>query len=51
MSLALIFGYLTQGETSILIGVILTFTIVQFIESYVLEPFIVGDKVDILHFS
>ncbi|MBZ9632239.1 AI-2E family transporter [Salegentibacter sp. LM13S] len=47
MGLALIFGYLTQGETSILIGVILTFTIVQFIESYVLEPFIVGDKVDI----
>jgi predicted PurR-regulated permease PerM len=47
MSLALIFGYLTQGETSILIGVILTFTLVQFIESYVLEPFIVGDKVDI----
>ncbi|PKD16094.1 hypothetical protein APR41_09885 [Salegentibacter salinarum] len=47
MGLALIFGYLTQGETSILIGVILTFTLVQFIESYVLEPFIVGDKVDI----
>jgi len=47
MGLALVFGYLTQGETSILIGVILTFTIVQFIESYVLEPFIVGDKVDI----
>jgi predicted PurR-regulated permease PerM len=47
MGLALIFGYLTQGETSILIGVILTFTVVQFIESYVLEPYIVGDKVDI----
>ncbi|WP_231563358.1 AI-2E family transporter [Salegentibacter sp. Hel_I_6] len=47
MGLALIFGYLTQGETGILIGVILTFTVVQFIESYVLEPFIVGDKVDI----
>ncbi len=47
MGLALLFGYLTQGETSVLIGVILTFTIVQFVESYVLEPFIVGDKVDI----
>lgn len=47
MGLALIFGYLTQGETSILIGVLLTFTVVQFIESYVLEPYIVGDKVDI----
>lgn len=47
MGLALLFGYLSQGETSILIGVILTFTIVQFVESYVLEPFIVGDKVDI----
>ncbi len=47
MGLAVLFGYLTQGETSVLIGVILTFTIVQFVESYVLEPFIVGDKVDI----
>ncbi|MGB3775114.1 MAG: AI-2E family transporter [Leeuwenhoekiella sp.] len=47
MGLALTFGYLTQGETGILIGVIVTFTIVQFVESYVLEPFIVGDKVDI----
>jgi predicted PurR-regulated permease PerM len=47
MGLALIFGYLTQGEISILIGIILTFSIVQFIESYVLEPYIVGDKVDI----
>ncbi len=47
MGLAVFFGYLTQGETGILIGIILTFTIVQFIESYILEPYIVGDKVDI----
>ncbi|MDR9457195.1 MAG: AI-2E family transporter [Salegentibacter sp.] len=47
MGLAVIFGYLTQGETGILIGIVITFTIVQFIESYILEPYIVGDKVDI----
>lgn len=47
MALAVFFGYLTQGETGILIGIILTFTIVQFIESYILEPFVVGGKVDI----
>lgn len=45
--LALAFGFLTTGETGVLIGIIITFTIVQFIESYVLEPYVVGDKVDL----
>ena len=45
MALAMAFGYLTSGEISILIGIILTFTVSQFFESYVLQPFIVGDKV------
>lgn len=45
--LALTFGFLTTGETSVLIGIIITFTIVQFIESYILEPYVVGDKVDL----
>lgn len=45
--LALSFGFLTTGETSVLIGIIITFSIVQFIESYVLEPYVVGDQVDL----
>src|SRR5690606_35171111 len=45
--IALSFGFLTTGETSVLIGVILTFAIAQFIESYFLQPFILGSKVNI----
>ncbi|GEQ86429.1 AI-2E family transporter [Patiriisocius marinistellae] len=45
--LALIFGYLTQGEIGVLIGIGLTFTITQFIESYILQPYVVGDEVDL----
>ncbi len=45
--MALTFGYLSSGETSVLIGVLLTFSIVQFLESYVLEPYVIGDKVDL----
>lgn len=45
--MALVFGYLTSGETSVLIGIILTFTVAQFVESYVLQPYVVGDKVDL----
>lgn len=45
--LALIFGFLTTGETSVLIGIIITFTLVQFIESYVLEPYVVGERVNL----
>lgn len=46
-ALAMAFGYLTSGELGILIGIIITFTVAQFLESYVLQPFIVGDKVDV----
>lgn len=45
--MALAFGYLTSGETGVLIGIMITFAIAQFIESYVLEPYIVGDQVDL----
>lgn len=45
--LAMAFGYLLSGDTSILIGIILTFSIAQFVESYVLQPYVVGDKVDL----
>lgn len=45
--LAMIFGYLTSGDTTVLIGIISTFSVAQFVESYVLQPFIVGDQVDL----
>lgn len=45
--LAMAFGYLTTGDTGILIGIMLTFGVGQFIESYILQPFVVGDKVDV----
>ena len=46
-SLALVLGYLTTGETSALIGIIITFSIAQLLENYVLQPFVIGDKVDL----
>lgn len=46
-TLAMVFGYLTSGEIGVLIGVIITFTVAQFFESYVLQPYIVGGKVDV----
>lgn len=45
--MAMTFGYLTSGETGVLIGIIITFSIAQFVESYILEPYVVGDKVDL----
>lgn len=45
--LALGFGYLTSGETGVLIGIVITFSSAQFLESYILQPFIVGSKVDV----
>lgn len=46
-SLALILGYLTTGETSTLIGIIITFSVAQMLENYVLQPFVIGDKVNL----
>lgn len=45
--IALSLGYLATGETTTLIGIIATFSIAQFVESYILEPYIVGDKVNL----
>lgn len=45
--MAMAFGYLTSGETGVLIETAITFAVAQFIESYVLEPYVVGDKVDV----
>ena len=35
------------GDSTALLGVTITFGIAQFVESYVLEPYIVGDRVDL----
>lgn len=45
--LAMSFGYLTSGDTTVLIGIILTFGIAQFVEGYILQPFVVGDRVKV----
>ena len=45
--IAMTFGFLTSGETGVLMGIILTFSVAQFVESYILEPYIVGDRVDL----
>lgn len=45
--MAVAFGFLSSGDTTVLIGIALTFTITQFVESYVLQPYIVGEKVDV----
>ncbi|MEX2592698.1 MAG: AI-2E family transporter [Anditalea sp.] len=45
--IALAFGMISGGDSGTFIGVIIVFSLVQFIESYILEPYIVGDQVDI----
>lgn len=45
--IAIIFGFLTSGETGVLVGILVTFSVAQFVESYILEPYIVGDRVDL----
>lgn len=47
LTLATVFGYLTTGEISVLIGIIATFTVAQFVESYILQPYVVGDRVNL----
>lgn len=45
LAMAMVFGYLTSGDLDILWGIIITFTVSQFVESYILQPYVVGDKV------
>lgn len=47
VAMAMAFGYLTSGDTNTLIGIIITFSVAQVLESYVLQPFVIGDKVDL----
>jgi len=46
-AMAVAFGFLSSGDTTVLIGITFTFAITQFVESYVLQPYIVGDRVDV----
>ncbi|GAA4323388.1 AI-2E family transporter [Pontixanthobacter gangjinensis] len=46
-TMAVAFGFLSSGDTNVLIGIALTFTITQFVESYVLQPYVVGERVDV----
>lgn len=45
--LAMALGVASGGGSGTLIGVVIVFSVAQFIESYVLEPYVVGDQVDI----
>jgi predicted PurR-regulated permease PerM len=45
--IALSFGYLTTGETGVLIGIIITFSVAQVLESFILQPLIFGNTVNI----
>ena len=46
-TMAVAFGFLTSGDTTVLIGIALTFTVTQFVESYALQPYVVGERVDV----
>ncbi|WP_157492606.1 AI-2E family transporter [Echinicola pacifica] len=45
--IAMLMALVSGGQTSMFIGVSITYGLAQFIETYILEPFIVGDKVDL----
>jgi len=45
--LAMALGMASGGGSGTLIGVVIVFSVAQFIESYILEPYVVGDQVDI----
>ncbi|WP_143960893.1 AI-2E family transporter [Litoribacter populi] len=45
--IALSLGLLTDGGSGALIGITITFLVTQFIDSYILQPIILGDKVDV----
>lgn len=51
LGMAMVFGYLTSGDPMVLVGISLTFFIGQFVESYIMNPYVVGDKVDLHPFA
>lgn len=40
-------GYVADGDTTALIGIMVTFSVAQFVESYLFEPYVVGDNVNL----
>jgi predicted PurR-regulated permease PerM len=40
-------GFVASGDTNALLGIVITFAAVQFIETYFFEPYIVGDNVNL----
>ncbi len=45
--LAMAMGVFSGGEISILIGVTVTFAFVQFVDSYILQPLVLGNKMNV----
>ncbi|HLT08287.1 MAG TPA: AI-2E family transporter [Cyclobacteriaceae bacterium] len=45
--LAMALGVASGGESGTLLGIVIVFSVTQFIETYILEPYVVGDQVDI----
>lgn len=45
--LAMALGLASGGGSGTFIGIAIVFSVAQFIESYILEPYIVGDQVDV----
>ncbi|ANE52476.1 AI-2E family transporter [Flavisolibacter tropicus] len=46
-TLAVLMNVAQGSDTSVLIGIVVTYAVVQFLQSYILEPLVVGDKVRI----
>jgi len=40
-------GYVASGDNGALLGIVITFAAVQFIETYFFEPYVVGDNVNL----
>jgi len=45
--IALAVALLTDGDTGMLLGITITFMVAQFIDSYILQPIVLGDKLDV----
>lgn len=45
--IAVAFGFLSSGDPMVLVGISITFIVAQFVESYILEPYLLGDEVDV----
>jgi predicted PurR-regulated permease PerM len=45
--IAMVVGLLTDGGGGTLLGVTVTFVVAQFIDSYILQPIVLGDKVNV----